>query len=85
MEKRIAVIVIIVENKDSVEALNALLHEYGEWVVGRMGLPYKERNLSIVSVAVDATQDVISSLTGKIGKLNGISVKTAYSNKVFND
>lgn len=85
MEKRIAVIGIIVENKDSVEALNALLHEYGEWVVGRMGLPYKERNLSIVSVAVDATQDVISSLTGKIGKLNGISVKTAYSNKVFND
>lgn len=85
MEKRIAVIGIIVENKDSVEALNSLLHEYGEWIVGRMGLPYKERNLSIVSVAVDASQDVISSLTGKIGKLDGISVKTAYSNKVFND
>ena len=66
MEKRIAVIGIIVENKDSVEALNSLLHEYGECIVGRMGLPYKERNLSIVSVAVDATQDVISSLTGKI-------------------
>lgn len=85
MEKRIAVIGIIVENKDSVEALNSLLHEYGEWIAGRMGLPYKERNLSIVSVAIDAPQDVISSLTGKIGKLDGISVKTAYSNKVFND
>lgn len=85
MEKRIAVIGIIVENKDSVESLNSLLHEYGEYIVGRMGLPYKERNLSIVSVAVDAPQDVISTLSGKIGKLDGISVKAAYSNKIFND
>ncbi len=85
MEKRIAVIGIIVENKDSVESLNSLLHEYGEFIVGRMGLPYKERNLSIVSVAMDASQDVISTLTGKIGKLDGISVKAAYSNKIFND
>ena len=85
MEKRIAVIGIIVENKDSVESLNSLLHEYGEYIVGRMGLPYKERNLSNVSVAVDAPQDVISTLSGKIGKLDGISVKAAYSNKIFND
>lgn len=85
MEKRIAVIGIIVENKDSVEKLNSLLHEFGDIIVGRMGLPYKERNLSIVSIAVDASQDVISTLTGKIGKLDGISVKTAYSNKIFND
>ena len=85
MEKRIAVIGIIVENKDSVEKLNALLHEFGDCIVGRMGLPYKERNLSIVSIAVDATQDVIAELSGIIGKLNGISVKTAYSNKIFND
>ncbi len=85
MEKRIAVIGIIVENKDSVEELNSLLHEYGDFIIGRMGLPYKERNLSIVSVAMDASQDVISSLTGKIGKLDGISVKAAYSNKIFND
>lgn len=85
MEKRIAVIGIIVENKDSVESLNSLLHEYGEYIVGRMGLPYKERNLSIVSVAVDAPQDMISTLSGKIGKLDGISVKAAYSNKIFND
>ena len=85
MEKRIAVIGIIVENKDSVESLNSLLHEYSEYIVGRMGLPYKERNLSIVSVAVDAPQDVISTLSGKIGKLDGIRVKAAYSNKIFND
>ncbi len=85
MEKRIAVIGIIIENKDSVEKLNSLLHEFGEHIIGRMGLPYKERNLSIVSIAVDAPQDVISTLAGKIGKLDGISVKAAYSNKIFND
>ncbi len=85
MEKRIAVIGIIVENKDSVEKLNSLLHEFGEYIVGRMGLPYKERNLSIVSLAVDAPQNTVSELTGKIGKLDGISVKAAYSNKIFND
>lgn len=85
MEKRIAVIGIIVENTDSVEKLNSLLHDFGEYIIGRMGLPYRERNLSIVSIAVDATQDMISELTGKIGKLDGISVKTAYSNKIFND
>ncbi len=85
MEKRIAVIGVIVESKDSVEKLNSLLHEFGDFIVGRMGLPYKERNLSIVSLAVDAPQDIISTLTGKIGKLDGISVKTAYSNKIFND
>lgn len=85
MEKRIAVIGIIIENKDSVETLNSLLHEFGDYIVGRMGLPYKERNLSIVSLAVDAPQNTISELTGKIGKLDGISVKTAYSNKIFND
>lgn len=84
-EKRIAVIGIIVENKDSVEALNSLLHEYGDYIIGRMGLPYKERNLSIVSIAVDAPQDLISTLSGKIGKLDGISVKAAYSNKIYDD
>lgn len=85
MEKRIAVIGIIVENTDSVEKLNSLLHEFGSYIIGRMGLPYKERNLNIVSIAVDAPQDVISELAGKIGKLSGISVKAAYSNKIFND
>lgn len=77
---RIAVMGIIVENKDSVENLNALLHECGEYIVGRMGIPYRERNLSIISVAIDAPQEVISAVSGKIGKLSGVTVKTAYSN-----
>lgn len=85
MEKRIAVVGIIIENKDSVEKLNSLLHEYGEYIVGRMGLPYRDRNISIVSLAVDASQDIISSMTGKIGNIDGISVKAAYSNKVYDD
>ena len=84
METRVAVMGIIVEDTDSVEALNALLHDYGAYIVGRMGIPYRERNISIVSVAIDAPQDVISALSGKIGKLPGISVKTAYG-KVMAD
>ena len=79
METRVAVMGIIVENSSSVESLNSLLHEYGEYIIGRMGLPYKKRNINIISVAIDAPQDIISSLSGKIGKLSGISVKTAYS------
>lgn len=77
---RIAVMGIIVENTDSVESLNAVLHECGEYIVGRMGIPYRERNLSIISVAIDAPQEIISAVSGKIGKLNGVTVKTAYSN-----
>jgi len=71
---------IIVENTDSVDALNHILHEYGHYIIGRMGLPYRERNINIVSIAVDAPQDIISALAGKIGNLSGVSVKTAYSN-----
>lgn len=71
---------IIVEDKDSVRELNELLHEYGEYIVGRMGIPYHKRNISILSVAVDAPNDIISSLSGKIGKLKGVSIKTVYSN-----
>ncbi len=82
METRVAVMGIIVEESTAVEALNALLHEYAEYIIGRMGLPYKRRNVSIVSIAIDAPQDVISALSGKIGKLQGISVKTAYSNVI---
>lgn len=85
MDTRVAIMGIIVENKDSVEKLNALLHEYGEYIIGRMGIPYREKKINIVSIAIDAPQDVISSLTGKIGGLNGISVKTAYSNVVSNE
>ena len=70
---------IVVENTDSVERLNTLLHEYGSYIIGRMGIPYRARNINIVSIAIDAPQDVISALSGKIGNLDGISVKTAYS------
>ncbi|MGN0142262.1 MAG: TM1266 family iron-only hydrogenase system putative regulator [Roseburia sp.] len=80
METRIALIGIIVECTDSVEELNHLLHEYGSYIVGRMGIPYRERGVNIISVAVDAPQDIISALSGKIGRLNGISAKTVYSN-----
>ena len=80
MQTRVAVMGIIVENTDSVEQLNALLHEYGHYIIGRMGIPYRGRSINIVSIAIDAPQDVISALAGKIGNLDGISVKTAYSN-----
>lgn len=79
METRVAVMSIIVEDADSVEPLNALLHEYGQYIIGRMGLPYRERNISIISIAIDAPQDAISALAGKVGKLGGVSVKTAFS------
>ena len=80
MQTRVAVMGIIVENTDSVEQLNHLLHEYGHYIIGRMGIPYRARSINIVSIAIDAPQDVISALSGKIGSLDGISVKTAYSN-----
>lgn len=82
METRVAVMGIIVENKDSVEKLNSLLHEFGEHIIGRMGIPYRERNINIVSIAIDAPQNAISALSGKIGNLPGVSVKIAYSNVV---
>lgn len=79
METRVAVMSIIVENGDAVESINAVLHEYGEYIIGRMGLPYRERRISIISIAMDAPQNVISAVAGKIGTLAGVSVKTAYS------
>ena len=82
MDTRVALIGIIVENMDSTPELNKLLHEYGSYIIGRMGLPYRERNVHIISVAIDAPQDIISTLSGKIGRLKGVSVKTAYSNVV---
>ena len=85
MENRIAVMGIIVEDVDSVEALNSVLHDYGAYIIGRMGLPYRDRGLNIVSIAIDAPQDVIAALSGKIGNIEGISVKTAYSNKIYKD
>jgi putative iron-only hydrogenase system regulator len=76
---------IIVENMESVEILNSILHGYGEYIVGRMGIPYRKKNVNIVSIAVDAPQDVISAMSGKIGKIDGVSVKTAYSNVITNE
>lgn len=80
---RIAVISIIVENAESVEKLNHLLHEYGQYMIGRMGIPYRQRGLNIISVAVDASQDTINALTGKIGRLKGVTAKTVYSGKTY--
>ncbi len=85
METRIAVMGIIVEKMESVELLNAILHDYGEYIVGRMGIPYRKKNVNIVSIAVDAPQDMISAMSGKIGKIDGVSVKTAYSNVITNE
>ncbi len=81
METRVALIGIIVENPDSVEKLNSLLHEYRQYVIGRMGVPYSPKEISVISVVVDAPQDVVSALSGKIGKLDGITAKTIYSKK----
>ena len=80
MSTRVAVMGIIVEKGEAVEPLNALLHEYGEYIIGRMGIPYKKCGINIISIAIDAPQNAISALSGKIGNIDGVSVKTAYSN-----
>ncbi len=79
MQTRVAIIGIIVQNENSVKELNSLLHEYGKHIIGRMGIPYRKKQINIISIAIDAPQDVISALSGKIGKLPGVSAKTAYS------
>ncbi|MGN0503946.1 MAG: TM1266 family iron-only hydrogenase system putative regulator [Ruminococcus sp.] len=79
METRVAVISIIVENSETVETLNSILHEYGEYIIGRMGIPYRAKKVNIISIAIDAPQNLISTLSGRVGKLSGVSVKTAYS------
>ena len=76
---RVAVMSIIVENGESVETLNGILHEHGEYIIGRMGIPYRKRGINIISIALDAPQDAISAMSGRIGKLPGVSVKTAFS------
>ena len=85
METRVAVMSIIVENGEMVERLNGILHEYGEYIIGRMGIPYRKRRINIISVALDAPQNTIAALAGNIGALPGISVKTAYSSVVVTD
>ncbi|AFQ44827.1 MULTISPECIES: TM1266 family iron-only hydrogenase system putative regulator [Desulfosporosinus] len=79
METRVAIIGIIVEDVESVDKLNNILHNYGQYIIGRMGIPYREKGINIISLAVDAPQDIISALSGKLGKLPGVSTKAVYS------
>lgn len=85
MDNRVAVMSIIIDNLDAVEQVNAVLHEYGEYIIGRMGIPYRQRKISIISIALDAPQDTISALSGRIGKMAGVSVKTSFSSVIFHD
>ncbi len=85
MQTRVAVMAIIVEKAESVERLNAVLHEFGDHIIGRMGIPYKARGINIVSIALDAPQDTVSALAGRLGNIDGVSVKTAYSNVTENE
>lgn len=80
METRVAVISIIITNKEAVEEMNSILHQYGDYIIGRMGLPYRKKHVNIICIAVDAPQDTISALSGKLGLLPGVSAKTAFSN-----
>jgi len=79
METRVAVVAIIVREADAVAPLNDLLHQYGEYIIGRMGVPYRERGVNIISVAMDAPANVVSALSGKIGRLKGVTAKTVYA------
>ncbi|MCI8405251.1 MAG: CopG family transcriptional regulator [Clostridia bacterium] len=85
MNTRVAVMSIIIENSDTVEPLNKILHEYGQYIIGRMGIPYHKRKINIISIAIDAPQDTISALAGRIGNLAGVSVKTALSAVMSNE
>ena len=82
VETRVALISIIIKDTDAVERLNEILHIYRDHIIGRMGIPYREKGISIISIAIDASQDIISALSGKIGRLKGVSTKTAYSNVI---
>ena len=79
METRVAVISIIIENPESVQMMNDILHQYGEYIIGRMGIPYRKKGINIISIALGAPQDIINTLSGKIGRLDGVSSKAAYS------
>ena len=79
METRLALIGIVVENNESAQKINDVLHEYGEYIVGRMGIPYRKRNVSVISIVIDAPSDVISALAGKLGMIPDVNIKTVYS------
>ena len=85
MDSRVAVMSIISENLNAVEQVNAGLHESGAYIIGRLGIPYRQRKISIISIALDAPQDTISALSGRIGKMAGVSVKTSFSSVIFHD
>ena len=85
MDTRVAVMSIIIENGEMVETLNSILHEASSYIIGRMGIPYRKRGISIISIALDAPQNTISTLSGKIGNLPGVSVKTAYSGVISHE
>ena len=78
METRVALIAVAVSDYNAVEQVNRLLHEYGEYIIGRMGIPYKKDNISLISIAIDAPEDKINALTGKLGSIQGINTKTVY-------
>ena len=80
METRVAVIAIIIEDGSAAQEVNELLHGAAQYIIGRMGIPYRDKGISIISIAIDAPQDVINALSGKIGRLDGITAKTVYSN-----
>ncbi len=81
METRVAAISIILNERGSVEELNSILHCYGEYIIGRMGLPYKPKNIYVISLVVDADADTINGLAGRLGRLSGVSAKVTYSNE----
>ncbi|MCL2748230.1 MAG: iron-only hydrogenase system regulator [Oscillospiraceae bacterium] len=85
METRVAVIAIIAENTEAIARINGILHDYADYIIGRMGLPYRQKGLSIISVVVDAPQQVTSALAGKIGRFDGVSTKTAYASATCGD
>ena len=85
MDTRVAVVSIILEQNGDVEHVNALLHEYAPYILGRMGVPYRKRGISIISVAMEAPQDAINTLTGRLGRLDSVSAKTMYSGKIYTE
>lgn len=79
METRVAVLSIIVESEDAVARLNDLLHSYGRYIIGRLGIPYRQKNVNIICIAIDAPNDEINALTGALGRIRGITAKATYS------
>lgn len=84
-ETRVAVIAVVLENSGVSDKVNMLLHEYSQYIIGRMGIPYREKGLNLISIAIDAPQNSISALSGKLGRIDGVSVKAVYAQKKENN